>query len=334
MKIVIRTPNWIGDSVLSLPVLFNLKEHSSKAQIWIAAHERVIELFSSVDFVKGIIPLSSLTDLKRMRNDAQKLKDFNFDIGLLLTNSFSSAFLFYMAKIPQRWGYARDGRRIFLTRSISIKNQESHPHQIYYYLELLSGLGIKTLPPNLNLSVSSHEKCQAERLFDSLKIDRNRPVILLNPGAFYGSAKRWPVSKYAELAILLQEKTGSEILILGSSTEAELAESIASPMKKTPVILTGKTSLPQLAAIISLGDLLITNDSGPMHIANALGIPVVALFGPTDPRITGPFQPPSTVIQKEVPCWPCSYRDCPYDHRCMMKIEPEEVYQACQNFLQ
>lgn len=333
MKILVRVPNWIGDSILALPAIESLRQNFHDAHIWIAAQGWVEELFSAFDFIKGIISLPAATDLKRLKTSAQKIKKHDFDTGLLLTNSFSSALLFYLAKIPQRWGYARDGRRILLTRAVAFKNKENFIHQVQCYLHLISELGLQTSPPELRLPLTQEDRQEAENLLFSLHVDTKKPLVILNPGAFYGPSKRWPASKFSKLAALLQDRNESEILIIGSSEEVVLAESIAASLKKKPFILTGKTKLRQLAGLMSHASLFITNDSGPMHMANALNIPVVAIFGPTDPRVTGPFQDPSVVIKKEVSCWPCTYRECPFDHRCMEKIESEDVYHACQNFL-
>jgi ADP-heptose:LPS heptosyltransferase len=131
----------------------------------------------------------------------------------------------------------------------------------------------------------------------------------------------------------LQKKTLAQVLIIGSSDDLSLAESISSRMEKKPFVLAGQTSLSRLASVISFANLFITNDSGPMHLANALKVPVVALFGPTDPNHTGPYQQPSSVIHKGAPCWPCSYRDCPFDHRCMLNITAQEVSLLCQKYL-
>jgi len=333
MKIVVRAPNWIGDSILAVPATYSLSKNFPHAQIWMAAKEWAKDLFTSHDFIKGVIPLPEANDLKSLRDSVQKIKKFHFDIGVLLTNSFSSALLFYLAKIPERWGYSRDGRGLLLTRGIALKKQEDCSHQVNYYLDLISGLGLKTSPPKICFPLTQEEKEQAKEMLLSLNIDLRRPLIILNPGASYGAAKRWHPEKYAELAILLQERKKADILITGSTDEAELAESMTSFMTKKPLDLTGKTSLRLFAGLISHTDLFITNDSGPMHIANALKIPVIAIFGPTDPSLTGPFQEPAAVIKKDVPCWPCSYRECPFDHRCMINIDPEEVFEACQKFL-
>lgn len=333
MKIVVRAPNWIGDAILSLPALESLRKNFPQAQIWIAAREWVKDLFTSYHFIKGVIPLSNLDSLKGVRSAAKNLKESNFDTGILLTNSFSSAFLFYLAKIPERWGYTRDGRGILLTRSVTPKGREELSHQLNYYLELISGLGLKAYPSEINLPLTQEEKTSAKEMLLSLNIDLKRPLVVLNPGASYGPAKRWPASRFAEVARLFQQRKNAEILIIGSSDESELAESIVSSMTKKPLSLAGKTNLRLLAGLISHAAVFVTNDSGPMHLANALKTPVTAIFGPTDPRLTGPFQEPAMVIKKDVLCWPCSYRECPFDHGCMMKIEPEEVFKASQKFL-
>jgi heptosyltransferase-2 len=333
MKIVVRTPNWIGDTVLALPAIASLKENFPEAEIWIAAKDWVEELFPSQDFIQGTISLPKLADLKSLRLSSQKLKDFNFDVGLVLANSFSSAFLFYLTRIPERWGYSSDGRGLLLTKSVALKNKDQSTHQVNYYLNLISGLGLKTILPEIKLSLSQEEREAAEDLLLSSGLDTTKPLIILAPGAYYGPAKRWPAPKFAELARMFQIKANAEIIIIGSQDELEIAMSIATLMEKEPLILAGKTTLRQLLGLISLATLFVTNDSGPMHMANSLKIPVVAIFGPTDPRVTGPFQQPSAVIKKDVPCWPCLYRLCPYDHRCMIRIEPEEVFEASQNLL-
>jgi len=334
MKIVVRAPNWIGDVILSYPALKSLRLNFPQVQIWIAAKEWVQDLCNSFDFIEGTISLPKLNNLKNIKKAAQRIKGHNFDIGLLLTNSFSSAFLFYLAKIPQRWGYSQDNRGFLLTKGAALKKlDDSSSHQVNYYLNLISRLGLQTSPPELVIPLSSEEKNWAKRELTSLGYEPSKPLVILSPGAYYGPAKRWPASKFSELASMLQKKKRAEILIVGSPDEVRLAESISSSLEKNPINMAGKTTLRQLSVLISLANLFITNDSGPMHIANALRVPVIAIFGPTDPRVTGPFHQPSTVIKKDVPCWPCSYRKCPFDHRCMMEIEPEDIFLESQNFL-
>jgi heptosyltransferase-2 len=333
MKIVVHAPNWIGDSILALPAVESLHSNYPEAEIWIAAQGWVKDIFANIRFIKGIISLPAKKSFKDLRKTANELRSYNFEAGLLLTNSFGSALLFFMAKIPQRWGYGSDGRQILLTKKIRRQNRAGSNHQVYHYLNLISGLGLKTDTPHLALAVTEAEKKKTEEFLDSIGVDLNKLLFILNPGAFYGSAKRWPVEKYIELAKLLQENYSPEILIIGSAQEVELANAIDASLEKKLVILAGKTSLRQLVGVLSRAALCVTNDSGPMHMANALKVPTVALFGPTDPEVTAPFQEPSVYIKKDVPCWPCAYRECLFDHRCMRDISSEEVFKACKKLL-
>jgi heptosyltransferase-2 len=328
MKILIRVPNWIGDSVLALPAIESIAGHFSGGDVWLSATDWVKDLFLSETAIAGVLPLSPIHDFSSLQGAARQLKKHRFEAGILLANSFSSALLFFLAGIPERWGYAADGRSPLLTKAVRRTKSDSPRHQVHYYLDLVSGLGLPARPPELRLSLPLEEKERAKKRLLELGIDSERPLVLLSPGASYGPAKRWPTSRFARLATLFQVQNEAAVLIIGSAGEAEIAADIFSSLDKKPAVLTGQTTLRQLIGLISLASLLVSNDTGPMHIANALGVPVVAIFGPTDPRITGPFEGPAAVIKKDVPCWPCSYRTCPYDHRCMTQIEPEEVHRA------
>jgi heptosyltransferase-2 len=333
MKIAVRVPNWIGDCIQAVPAIESLPLNYPQAEIWIVARDWVKDVFSSFAYIQGAILVSGSSKLKTLRQEAQTLRSYNFDVGLLLTNSFGSALLFQIAKIPQRWGYGSDARRLLLTNRVPKKNPLIIIHQVQYYLDLISGLGLKSASPRLSFPLTPEDKNQAENLLRALGVDLKKQLIVLNPGAYYGSAKRWPSPYYSRLAAMLQESNSVEILIIGSSAETGLAKDISLSLENKPFLLTGKTSLRQLAGVLDRADLCVTNDSGPMHMATALGVPTLALFGPTDPRVTGPFQAPSEFIKKDVACWPCSYRECPFDHRCMEQIKPEEVFQACQTLL-
>jgi len=333
MRIAVRAPNWIGDSILAIPCLRSLKTNFPDSHITIVAKNWVKDVFLHLEFVDDILTIPDKNDIKSLKSTAKKLKKCEFDTGLLLTNSFLSALLFYMAGIPERWGYKKEGRQILLTKSVSKKNQREKIHQVQYYQNLILSLGLKTNLPNLHISATKKEKDLAKEFLLSFNLDPQKKFAVLNPGAYYGSAKRWPVSKYKELVKILQKKTNLNLLIIGSQAEADLARSISANLEEKPINIAGKTSIRMLAGIISLAHLVISNDSGPMHLSNALGIPVVALFGPTVPAVTRPFHRPYRVIKKDVPCWPCSYRECPYDHQCMLKISPQEVASECEEFM-
>jgi len=328
MKILIRVPNWIGDAVLARPAIESIAASFPQAELWLNAAEWVKDLFSSDGKIDGIAPLPPSNGIKSVREAARRLKAESFDIGILLTNSFGSALLFSLAGIPQRWGYASDGRGLLLTKSVRNANRDAARHQVYFYLDLVVGLGLKAVSTALRLTVTEEEKNRAQRHLEETGIDPGRPLLILSPGAGYGPAKRWPACRFAALASLFQERKDAAVVIAGSASESAIAAEISSSLNKKPLDLMGKTTLPELKGLISLARLFISNDSGPMHLANALRVPVVGIFGPTDPAVTGPFEQPAAVVKKDVPCWPCFYRKCPYDHRCMTRIDPEEVYRA------
>ncbi len=333
MKVLVRAPNWIGDSVLAVPALENLHRNMPEAEIWIAAKSRVAPVFSGFPFITGIIPLPDSSGLTGLLRQARELKEQDFDVGLLFTNSFASALQLFLARIPQRWGYTTDGRAFLLTRKIPLRPPWETFHQVYYYLDLISGVGMKTEAPALSFPLNKDEVLWAKEFLVELGVSPSAPLVILNPGGYFGSAKRWPPEQYAALADMLQDRFKAQIAIIGSSQELPLATTIAGFLTVKPVILSGRTSLRQLAAVISRARLCVTNDSGPMHLANALGVPVVALFGPTLPEATAPFQEPSAFVRKPVPCWPCAYRNCPLDHRCMAAISPEDVFEFCRRWL-
>ena len=333
MKIVVRMPNWIGDAVMALPVLEALQANFPRAELSAATREWVGGLFSPGHGIKGLVPLPEVRDLKSLCEASSRLRQHGFDAGLLLTNSFSSALVFRLAGIPERWGYARDGRGLLLSRGVPLKNGGASRHQMDYYRDLLAGLGIEASSWAVHLHLSEEEKTAAGKAMSEAGRNSARPLVVLNPGAAYGPAKRWPAERFADLARLFQARKNADILLVGAAGEADIAASIASGLERKPLDFTGKTSLRQLMGLISLGRVFVTNDTGPMHIASALDVPVVAIFGPTDPEATGPSRRPSVVLKKDAPCWPCTYRSCPYDHRCMTGIGPEEVFSAAEGFL-
>jgi heptosyltransferase-2 len=334
MKIVVRAPNWVGDSILALPAIASLRDNFPGAEIWMASRDWVRDLFPAGDGVDGSIALPDRAGPRTLRRAARDLRGHRFDAALLMTNSFSSALLFALSRIPERWGYATDGRGPLLTRRVPRRTDDAGIHQVHYYLGLIAGLGLKTRPPRLRLSLSAAETRAARARLRGLGVPAGRPLVVIDPGASYGPAKRWLPDRFAAAADRLRARRKAEILLVGSESETGLAEAVASAMKTRPHTLVGRTTLRELLGLIGQARLVLTNDSGPMHLANALGVPVVALFGPTDPRITGPVQPPAAVLKKEgVPCWPCLYRACPYDHRCLAGISVDEVVEACWPFL-
>ncbi len=367
MKILVRMPNWLGDAVLALPALRAVAANFPQAELWVAASTRTAELLAEEKEIKGVMEVPEVMNLKDMWRVARKWRQMRFDLTILLTNSFGSAALSFLARIPDRWGYASDGRGFLLTRKVRSRTEEHWDnaqekgngekgkatngtlfsqeeivgHQAYYYLRLLKELNLQ-IPeePEITIEVTAAEQEEARRMLQAGGVDvdelkKNRwPLVLLNPGAAYGAAKCWPPERFGEVAAILEHRRKAAWAVVGSSAEVALAEWVIKAAQQRgaqgpSLMLAGKTTLRELLGLMSLADLFISNDSGTMHLANALRLPVVAIFGPTDPRVTRPFHQPYAVFHKRVVCWPCYYRQCPYDHRCMKAISPEEVVEAC-----
>lgn len=330
MKIVVRIPNWIGDAILARPALDSLAARYPEAEIVIAAGEWVRDLFGSEYHV---LTIDGGKTRRGLGSAAEVLRAEAFDIGILFTNSFGSALLLRKAGIRERWGYRRDGRSFLLTRGVKPPDPQAEPrHHVHYYLDLVRELGIPPVNPVLRFVLTPAERAEAKARLRELGAEQGRPLVILNPGASYGSAKRWPAERFAALAGRLRRSVNARFVLTGSAEEAPLTAEIAASLEEPAIDLAGRTTLRGLLGIMAEAALFVTNDTGPMHMANALRVPVVAVFGPTEPRATAPFHTPSVVLKKDAPCGPCLYRDCPFDHRCMRAITAEEAAAACLTF--
>jgi len=334
MKIVVRVPNWIGDVIFALPALDSLRAAFPSADVWLAGPAWTADLLAGGAFAGRIVTAAAGGGLAGARAAARALEPHGFEAGLLLTNSFGTALAFALAKIPQRWGYRSDGRGLLLTKGVKPVDRSSAPHMVHFYLRLIEGLGLPTLAPEIRLSVADAEGEAARAALEAGGADPRRPLAVINPGAAYGPAKRWPAGRFAELARLLQDRRGMDVAVTGTAADAEAAAEIGRGLARPAVDLTGRTTLRGLLGVLARAALAVTNDTGPMHLANALRVPVVGVFGPTEPAATAPFHPPSAVVRKDgIACWPCLYRECPYDHRCMTAVGPEDVYAAAADLL-
>lgn len=257
----------------------------------------------------------------------RNLRRQRFDMAILFQNAIEAAVMASLAGIPKRFGYRTDGRALLLTKGVPVGRRERRLHHVRYYLHMLDNLGIPSGPATLRLA------CRKEELDWSRELSGGAPVAVINPGATYGSAKRWYPRRFAEVADRLHERYGLKIVLVGSSGERPIAEEIAAAMRAPAENLAGKTSVRQMMAVVADARLVVTNDSGPMHVAAAFGVPIVALFGPTDPRTTSPWTRKAVVVRKQVFCSPCLLRHCPIDHRCMKRIAVEDVMQGVDFFL-
>lgn len=333
-KIMVRATNWIGDAVMSFPALQALRARFPKAEIVVVAKSWVSELYWHHGAVSRQIVYSPEGRHRGPRGFwklIETLRAERFDLAILFQNAFHAAWMAWCARIPVRVGYARDGRSSLLTDAIEAPLPAAYGHQTQYYLQLLFRAGLIDKPEpveEIRLAVEETEKAWAMRHLIKLGLAGPRFLVGLNPGASFGPAKRWPAERYAQLADRLIGALHSDVLIFGSPAERPLAEEIARAMKHTPMVLAGETSLRQLMALLAQCRLVITNDSGPMHVAAALGVPLVALFGSTDERATGPVGSRTRVVNHRVDCSPCGLRECPIDFRCMNGLTVDDVYMA------
>lgn len=321
-RIIVRAPNWVGDAVLSLPAVRDLRRNFPQARLEVLARAWVAELYQAVPEVDAIHFSAGL------RADVAALRGA-FDVAVLLPNSFGSALVPWAAGIPERWGYATDGRGLLLTRKSRVPAAIRGRSQVYYYRAMLAGCGLSvSASPDVSLTCPQAWSARGASLLGD-----DGPWIGLNPGAFFGSAKRWTLERYAEAGELLARRTGARIAILGGARERPLGDAVARLMRVTSRVLCGQTSLGELVGVLSHLKLLLTNDSGPMHLAAALGLPLVAIFGSTDWRETAPLGDRHRLVREDVDCAPCLLRECPIDHRCMTRITTDRVVASALELL-
>jgi lipopolysaccharide heptosyltransferase II len=330
-KILIRGPNWVGDAVLAIPALKAVRSNFPNAEITLLVRPWVAGLFTSAPFIDRVWTEDKPTKLGDWTRITRDIRAFEFDVALLLPNSFESALMIFLARIPKRIGYATDGRTWMLTDSIEPSSESQH--QVHYYLDLAKAIRAETDKPSIEIEATEEERENARNLLAEQGIAREDRFLVLNPGAAYGSAKRWHEDRFADVADILSSEMNLAVAMIGSQAERPIAEQIQARMKRPSAILSGKTSLEALIGVLAESSLMVTNDSGPMHIAAALGVPTVAVFGSTDERVTSPFGPRTRVVKNPVECSPCLLRECPIDHRCMNGVSVEDVCKAARDIL-
>ncbi len=334
-NIIVRMPNWIGDLVMATPILADLREKFPSASITVMCKHSLCELLRedpSVDEVFCFTRPSGFLRRAENRSIIEKLKKGHYDLGVLLTHSFSSAWWFFRGGVKERLGYSGNLRKWLLTQSLKFPKMTDHQHLVLTYKHLLTPLGIPVsdTPPQLFLKDEEIEEARKRLLTHG--IGPQTTLIGINPGAAYGSAKCWLPDRFRAVAKKLIQNPDYHVIFLGDTSHSSLVKEICHDLGPKVINAAGTTSLRQLMALISCCRLLLTNDSGPMHIADALKTPVVALFGSTSEILTGPYQA-GTVIHKHVSCSPCFKRVCPIDFRCMKQIETDEVLTAIANVL-
>lgn len=333
MNIVVRGANWIGDAVMTIPALRQLRLIFPDSKITLHTRNWAQGIFQDADFIDELLTYQpEKSALKTVYRQSSIWREKKFDLAVLLPNSIESALLAKFGKVPARFGYAKEGRSLLLTDAIKIPAWKNEKHEIFYYLNLVAEvekkyLGTNTVletEPRFDLQVSETRKIEARQLLTENGVDSSKKIIAFVAGSTNSRSKRWQTESYAELNDKLQIEFKANVILIGANEELDVSEEVFAKSKIKPIILTGKTNLAQATAILSVCDLLVSNDTGPAHIGAALGTKTIVIFGPTNPKTTQPWN--SQIIRKNVECSPCMLRDCPIDHRCMTLVSAQEVF--------
>jgi len=340
--ILIRVPNWVGDAVMALPALKELRRIFPNAHITLAARAWVAGLFEGEDVADELIPLREgrgrIRSASNFISDVLRLRQERFDLAVLLQNAFGAAMLARLSGIKMIAGYPTDRRSALLDLSLPFEPDHKTRHQVRFYLQIASELEraltgksrveIESAQPALHVSGSGRER--AWSTLSEAGVSRAAPILALSPGATNSRAKRWLPERFAAVADRLADQNGVQTIIVGATGDLEVADKVARLMRSRAIVLAGRTSIADLKALLACCSLVVSNDTGTAHVAGALRIPTLVIFGPTEHFATRPLSDLATVVRHDVECSPCMLRECPIDHRCMTRIEVDDVYRAAQ----
>ncbi|MBA3036114.1 MAG: lipopolysaccharide heptosyltransferase II [Desulfobacterium sp.] len=334
--ILIRATNWVGDAVMTLPALEAVRENFPSARITVLARPWVAPLFENHPAVNDVLIFqkhdSFIKDLAEIKSLIESIKEKQFDLALLFQNAFEAAIIAYLGGIKYRVGFDSDGRGLLLTHAIKRTNEIFKIHQVEYYLSILKALGYTAESRNPAIHIAEDVLAKADNLLKLNGINEDDFLLGFAPGAIFGNAKKWPPERFAEIGDLAAQRWGAKTIIMGSKKEQYIGSIVTGLMRYNPVDFCGTTSLEEAIAIISRCNFFLSNDSGLMHVAAALGVPTLAIFGSTDHVATGPRGPKTRILKHNIDCAPCMKQECPTDFKCMLSITPEEVWQEMEQF--
>ena len=329
-RILIRSTNWIGDAVMTTPAIRAIRKNFPQAEISILAKPWVLSVFEHNPHVDRCIVYDSEALHRGLSGKiklVRDLKQYRFDTAILLQNAFEAAFISFFAQIPCRIGYNTDARGPLLSHAVPLSKEIKKKHQTAYYLDILRGVGLDTDGQALTLVVGDKYENKADEILNLHGISPGDKLVGINPGATFGPAKQWFPERYAELTDQIQEAFGAQIILFGGPGDSETGIKISEMMRHPPINLSGKTDLGEAMALIKRCSLFITNDSGLMHVAAALHVPLIAIFGSTNPTTTGPWSNKSRIIKIPAECSPCLKPECPEKHfHCMEQISVKMVF--------
>lgn len=335
-NIIVRMPNWLGDLVMATPVLKDLRHHYPHANITAMCQSNVASLLKHDPNVNEIYSYkrpSGWIHGSQHGEIIQAIRHGEFDLGVLLTNSFSSAWWFWRGRVKNRIGFATHCRSLLLNKAVPFPENKEKQHLVITYKDLLMPLGIPLSNSAPQLYISQEEKNTSQELLKNQGIKLGKDIIVgINPGAAFGSAKCWLPERFVEVSKKLLQNPDLYIIYFGDPAGAPLVNDICRQLPNRVINLAGKTTIREVIALIENCNVFLTNDSGPMHICAALNVPLLALFGSTSDVKTGPYGS-GKVIHKHVSCSPCYKRVCPIDFRCMKEISVDEVYREIYRIL-
>jgi heptosyltransferase-2 len=341
-RVVVRAPNWLGDIVMAMPAIAAVRAAHPGAHVAVAAPAPFADVCAAMPGVDGVVPLRG-SGIRAIGAHAEALAAGRFDLAVLFTNSFASALAASRAGIAERWGYRRDWRGRLLTRAVPPRPRRgaaaapgpAGPHHSAYYLRLVAALGMPPVDAPGVLAPPAAGVERAAGLLADAGVAEGVRLVGFAPGAAYGTAKRWPPERVAG-AIGGVTRHGVRAVLFGAEADREIARAIQSALdpavRASVVDLVGRTDVATLMAMLARCAAVVANDSGAMHVASAVGRPVVAIFGPTDERATAPMGP-HTLVRHDVFCRPCLLRACPIDHRCLRRIDAADVVEAVARHL-
>lgn len=338
-RVVVRGTNWVGDSLMTIPALRALRRVLPDAHITLVIRPGTKGIFSEANFIDEILVYHRKNAFSVV-GQVREWKRRQFDLAVLFQNAFEAALIPFLAGVPLRLGYATESRQALLTHPLPLPDWRSSRHEVFYYLYLITALEqmlfdrstVCEAEPDASIQISDARKAQAAELLRAYGVSEEESVVAICPGSINSRAKRWPVEAYASLADRLIESK-RRVLLIGSKDETDVSGEVTRRMQQQPIVLTGKTTLDQITAVLDRADLIVTNDTGPAHIGAALGRPTIVIFGPTNPLTTRPFAPEAVILRHPPDCAPCMLRDCPIDHRCMTAITVDEVFEQSHALL-
>ena len=334
-RILIRSTNWVGDAVMTIPAIEAVRENFPSSTLVVLARPWVAALLENHPAVDQVWAFRRgggfFSDFFEMIRIIARVRRFGFDLAILLQNAFEAALLTFLGGIRYRIGYNTDGRGFLLSHAVIRSRDILKRHQVEYYLSILRAMGWDKKRGEPRLYVSKKDRESMDALLGSKDIGQEDLILGLSPGAIFGPAKRWPPERFAAVGDRAVEQWGAKVLVMGSPHEKEICSSVGRFMRHAPLNLCGMTTLGEAMALIMRCRQFVTNDSGLMHIGAALGVPMVAIFGSTNPITTGPRGENARIVRRQTDCSPCLKPECPIDFRCMLDIEPDEVWREMES---